>query len=173
MNDINIKTDKHKESILENKKFMYIFMISLMFYILFCGYVLIFTGSVFFEGIIKGWYSSSADYSDNYALWWSTLTLFPCLLGVPGGIFVLSTSWRWLYRVKVLLFVPSVVWSIQLVLYNFRWGFTYWEQWLYLVPIMCLSIFIMYCVVKKVNIPILLNKPIRGAPEESSQVKAV
>ena len=168
MGDINTTTDQRKKSILENKKFMYFFMISLMFYILFCGYVLIFTGSVFLEGVVKGWYRSNASYSDNYALWWSALTLFPCLLGVLGGVVVLSTRWRWFYKVKVLLFMPSAVWSTQLVLYNFRWGFTYWTQWLYLVPIMSLSIFILYCVVKKVNIPILFIKTKRDAPEVSS-----
>jgi len=168
MGDINTKTDQRKKSILESKKFMYFFMVSLMLYILFCGYVLIFTGSVFLEGIVRGWYRSSASYSDNYALWWSALTLFPCLLGVLGGVVVLSTSWRWFYKSKVLLFIPSAVWSTQLVLYNFRWGFTYWTQWLYLVPIMSLSIFILYCVVKKVNIPILFIKPKRDAPEEYS-----
>lgn len=171
MNDINTKSDQHKKSIFESKNFMYIFMASLIFYTLLCGYILIFTGSVFFEGIVKGWYKSSAGYSDNYALWWSVLTLFPCLLGVLGGVAVLSTSWRWFYKSKVLLFIPSVVWSTQLVLYNFRWGFAYWTQWLFLVPIMILSIFVLYCVVKKVNSPVLFIKTKKNAPEESSQVE--
>ena len=102
MNDIDLNPDKVKRKVLESKKFTYFFMISLIMYILLCSYILIFTGSIFFEGIVKGWYKSNATYSDNYALWWSALTLFPCLLGVSGGLFVLSTSWRWFYKIKLL-----------------------------------------------------------------------
>ena len=129
----------------------------------------IFSGSVFFEAIAKGWYSSKASYSDNYALWWSFLTFFPCLLGVLGGVAVLSTGYRWFFKVKVLLFVPAVIWSTQLIILNFRWGLTYWTQLLYLVPITALCVFVLYCVVKKVDIPVLDLNPQRGSSEESSQ----
>ena len=115
------------------------------------------------EAIANGWYKPGTDANDNYMLWFSFLTIFPCLMGVLGGIAVLSTSPKKFNNVKILLFIPSVVWSAQLVLGNFRWGLTYWQEWLHLVPLMSFSAFMLYCVVKKVRIPILAVKPGRGA----------
>lgn len=139
---------------------MYLFLVSILIYILVCGYVMLFSGSVFFEGIVKGWYRSNALAEDNYALWWSFLTVFPCLLGVIGGIAVLTTQVDRFHNVKILLFVPAVVWTTELVLINFRWGLLYWVQWLYLVPLMLLAIFVLYGVIKQVHIPILPKKAV-------------
>ena len=165
MDETNQGVKESKISILEKKYFMYVFMISLIVYSLLSGYFLIFSGSVFFEAIVKGWYKPDASVSDNYALWWSFLTSFPCLLGVFGGLAVLSTSWKKYFKIKVLLFVPSAVWTTQLTLGNFRWGFEYWEQWLFLVPLMLLSFFVLYCVIKKVNLPIFAAKQNSGSAE--------
>ncbi len=160
-----------KNSILESRKVMYIFMISLLIYTLLCGYILIFSGSLFFEALIKGWWSKGASDYDNQSFFLGYLYGFPSLLGVLGGVAVLSTGGKRFYKFKILFFIPSAVWATQLVIGNFRWGLTYWTQWLYLVPIMCLSFFVLYCVVKKVSIPILKIKPRSNVPEESSQVE--
>ena len=169
MSEINQRQKVLGNSILESRKFMYIFMISLLIYTLLCGYVLIFSGSLFFEAVIKGWWSAEANDYDNQSFYLGYLYGFPSLLGVLGGVAVLSTSWERFYKFKVLFFIPSTVWSAQLVIVNFRWGLRYWTEWMYLVPIMCLSLFVLYCVVKKVGIPILKIKPRRNVPEESSQ----
>ncbi len=150
---------------------MYIFMICLLIYTLLCGYVLIFSGSLFFEALIKGWWSNGASDYDNRSFFLGYLYGFPSLLGVLGGIAVLSTGGERFYKFKILLFIPSAVWVTQLVIGNFRWGLTYWTEWLYLVPIMSLSFFVLYCVVKKVNIPILKVKPRSNVSEETSQME--
>ncbi|MFC1489608.1 hypothetical protein ACFL6K_00190 [Candidatus Latescibacterota bacterium] len=155
----NEQIAKPKIPLLEKRTFMYFFMFSILLYILICGYILFFSSSVLIEGIANGWYKAGADTSDNYALWWSFLTSFPCLMSVLGGIAVLSSSPKKFHNVKILLFTPSLVWSIQLVIGNFRWGLLYWEEWLYLVPIMIFTAFMLFCVVKKVRIPILAVKP--------------
>ena len=149
---------RKKPPLTERPRFMYFYMLSLLVFILVSGYVLIFSGSLLFEGIFKGWYTAETSMEDNYALWLSFLTAFPCLLGLIGGITVLSTGTARFHNVKILLFVPSVVWTVQLVIVNFKWGLEYWMGFLYLVPAMLLSIFILYCVVKEVRIPILSIK---------------
>jgi len=171
MNEINQRAKNKEDSILENRIFMYFFMISLLIYTLLCGYVLVFSGSLFFEAIIKGWWNTEASDYDNRSFFLGYLYGFPSLLGVLGGVTVLSTSWKRFYKFKVLFFIPSAVWAAQLVIGNFRWGLTYWTEWLYLVPIMGLSLFVLYCVFKKVNIPILKMKPQRDLPKESSQAE--
>ncbi len=170
----NINTDtvetpkKPKTPLLERKSFSYVYMFLILLYILLSGYILFFAGSVFIEGIANGWYKAGADPSDNYALWWSFLTAFPCLLGVVGGVTVLSTHPKRMHNVKILLFIPNVVWTVQLVLGNFRWGFTYWQEWLHLVPMSVFCSFMLYCVVKQVRIPILAVKPGRELDMERS-----
>ena len=144
MSEIIQKSKGRKNSILESRIFMYIFMISLLVYTLLCGYVLIFSGSLFFEALIKGWWSAEASDYDNHSFFLGYLYGFPSLFGVLGGVTVLSTSWKRFYKFKILFFIPSAVWSSQLVIGNFRWGLTYWAEWLYLVPIMCLSLFVLY-----------------------------
>ena len=147
---------------------MYFYLVSILLYILVCGYILIFSGSVFVEGIVKGWWHGDALDADSYALWWSGLTAFPCLFGIIGGIVVLSTETRYYFKIKGLLFIPSIVWSTELVLFNFRWGFQYWVQWLYLVPAMLVSMFILYCVIHQVRIPILPTRKHQAGQLQSS-----
>lgn len=148
---------------------MYLFLITLLMYILVSGYVLIFSGSVFVEGLVKGWWHLDALEADSYALWWSGLTAFPCLLGILGGIAVMLTEPRRFFKVKALLFVPSVVWTAELVLLNFRWGLQYWVQWLYLGPALLASVFITYCVLHEVRIPITpAGKRAAVAPVEAA-----
>ena len=171
MNDTNPKSQKPKKSILERKKFMCFFMFCLVVYILLSGYILFFSGSLFFEGIVKGWYRPETNDFDKNSLWLGYLYGFPSVCGVFGGLLVLSTSWKRFYNIKVLFFIPAVVWSTLLVIGNLKWGLEYWTQWLFLVPIMALCIFILYCVVNKVNIPILAFKPGRSPSEKSSQTE--
>ena len=149
---------KKKRPLIESPRFTYFYLVTLLIYTLVCGYVLIFSGSVMIEGIVKGWWRFDAIPQDNYDLWWSGLTTFPCLLGIIGGVSVISTGTRRFHNVKILLFVPAVVWSTELVVLNFRWGLTYWMELLYLVPVMAMAFFILYCVAKEVAIPILPTK---------------
>ncbi len=154
---------KPKRELFETKPFMYMFMFSIMVYVLLCGYVLVFSGSLFWESLSNGWYSFDSNAYDQNSFWLGYLYGFPSLCGVIGGILVLATSVKRYFRFKVLLFVPAAVWSAQLVLGNFRWGLTYWTEWLYLVPIMSLCIFALYGVVKKVHIPIFAPRPSNAA----------
>ena len=169
MSESNQNPDIPKTSLLESRKFMYVFLISLLLYTLVCGYVLVFSGSLFFEAMVKGWWRSAATDYDNRSFLLGYLYGFPSLLGFFGGVAVLSTGWRRFYRFKVLFFVPAAVWSTQLVLGNFRWGLTYWTEWLYLGPIMALSVFVLYCVVKQVGIPFLHVKTGAAARVDNPQ----
>lgn len=137
----------------ENKTFSYIFMVSLLVYILLCGYVLVFSGSLFAEAVMKGWYKASAAEYDSDSFLLGYLYGFPSLLGVIGGLIVLSTRPQRFFKFKVLLFFPSLFWSLILVLDAVRWGAEYWAQWLYLFPIFLLCVFIFLCVVKRAPIP--------------------
>ena len=164
MEDMNIeKVKRPKTPLLKRKKFTYFFMFSILFYLLLTGYILYFSSSLFIEAIANGWYKPGTDASDNYMLWFSFLTIFPCLMGFLGGVAVLSTSTQKFHNVKILLFTPAFVWSVQLVLNNFKWGLVMWQQWLHLVPIMAFCGFMLYCVVKQVRIPLLAVKPNNGA----------
>ncbi len=133
-------------------------MFGVIVYMLLSGYVLVFSGSLFWESLSKGWYSFDSNVYDQHSFWLGYLYGFPSLCGVIGAILVLATSTERFFRFKVLLFVPAAVWSAELVLGNFRWGLTYWTQWLYLVPIMTLCIFTLYGVVKKVQLPIFATR---------------
>lgn len=137
--------------------FRYLYLVGLLVFTLICAYVFLFSGSVALEGLVKGWFRTGASETDNYAFWWSCLTSFPCLLGVIGGIGVLTTGTTRFHNIKVLLFTPAVVWTTQLVLVNFKWGLTYWMQWLYLVPLMLLSLFMLYGIIKQARVPILMD----------------
>lgn len=152
----------------ENKgKFLgWLFLPGLLVYILLCGYILFFAGSLFFEAVCKGWFHPESSDFDNYSFWLGYLYGFPSLMGILGGLSVLSTSWERFYKCKVLFFIPFAVWSAQLVIGNFRWGFTYWTEWLYLVPVMSLCIFLLYCTVNKINIPIIAVRLQRSVSEK-------
>ena len=143
----------------KNRRFLgqkfvsYLFLVLIVLYLLVCGYVLVFSGSLFCESLVKGWFMPSAADYDLHSFFLGYLYGFPSLTGVVGGLVVLSTKPERFFRIKVLLFVPSVVWSVLLVVGNFRWGFAYWEQLLFLVPIMVLTIGVFFCMIKKVRIP--------------------
>jgi len=171
MSDMNKAPVQQRKNIFMNRKFMYVFLISLLVYTLICGYILIFSGSLFFEAVIKGWWRSAASEYDTHSFLLGYLYGFPSLLGFVGGVSVLATSWKRFYKFKVLFFVPTAVWSTQLVLGNFRWGLMYWTEWLYLVPIMTLSIFVLYCVVNKVGVPILHVKTETSSSSEPSHAE--
>ena len=161
-------TPVKKKPLIERPRFMYLYMLVLLVFILACGYLLIFTGSILFEGIVKGWYRPEATPEDSNALWIAVLTVFPCLLGLIGGIIVLATGTARFHSVKILLFVPAVVWTVQLIIDNLRYGLMYWTQWFFLFPAMFVSIFILYCVVKEVRIPILSPKSRNAGLEDVS-----
>jgi hypothetical protein len=148
------------ERILYNRVFSYAFLISLLVYLLLCGYVLVFSGSLFVEALKNKWYLASASEFDSDSFLLGYLYGFPSLLGVFGGLAVLSSKpYRW-FRIKVLLFFPSFFWSVLLVLDILRWGIRYWTQWLYLMPIMLLCSFVFLGVVKQAEMPYrLLTKP--------------
>ena len=122
---------------------------------LLCGYVLIFSGSLFIEAIVSGWWHPDASEFNNTSLFLGYLFGFPSLLGVIGGILILSTASERMFRFKVLFFVPSVVWSTLLVLDIVRRPFSDWYHGLYLLPAMMLSAFVLFSVVKKVRLPYL------------------
>lgn len=154
--------EKKIEKIIISIRFTYIFLVVLLIYVLLCGYVLVFAGSLFIESVVKGWYKASASEYDAHSFMLGFEYGFASLCGVIGGLVVLSTKpkrfFKYKFYIRVLLFVPSVVWSAFLVIGNLRWGFQYWTQWLFLVPIMFLCIFVLFCVAKMVNIPYLASE---------------
>ena len=149
-----VKTMKIKlEKIISSSIFMYIFMIAILIYILISGYVLVFSGSLFVEALAKKWYMASATDYEYHSFFLGYLYGFASLFGVLGGLAILSTKPQRFCKHKVLLVIPSVIWSTFLVLDILRWGIRYWAQWLYLIPILLLCIFILFGVAKKVSIP--------------------
>jgi hypothetical protein len=158
MSELLTEQGTPKRTLIERPRFVYLYMISLLLFILVSGYILIYSGSLFIEGIVKGWYKELANPSDNYALWIAYLTAFPCLLGVVGGILVLATRSERYHKIKILLFVPSVVWTF-LQIIQILLNFQYWFQMVYLFPMLSLCVFILFCVVKQVRIPLLAVKP--------------
>ena len=141
------------ERIIRKKSFSYMFMITLMVYLLLSGYVLYFSGSLFIEALYKGWWRPDATEFDNTSLFLGYLFGFPSLLGVIGGIVVLATNAEKLFRFKVLFFVPSIVWATLLVLDIIRRPMEDWYHWLYLVPALLVCVFVLFNVVKKVKLP--------------------
>ncbi|MFC1508464.1 hypothetical protein ACFL60_02130 [Candidatus Omnitrophota bacterium] len=141
------------ERIIRKRSFSYIFMIFLMVYLLLSGYILYFSGSLFIEALYKGWWRPDATEFDNTSLFLGYLFGFPSLLGVIGGIVVLTTHAQKLFRFKVLFFVPSIVWSSLLVLDIIRRPLEEWYHWFYLVPALLICVFVLFNVVKKVKLP--------------------
>ena len=123
-------------------------MIALLVYLLVCGYVLIFSGSLFFEAMTKGgWRPEASDY-DSTSLFLGYLFGFPSLMGVIGGITVLATRPEKMFRFKVLFFVPAVVWSLLLVLDILRRPLNAWIHGLYLLPAFLMCGFVLFNVSK-------------------------
>ncbi|MBN1291391.1 MAG: hypothetical protein JXB48_06085 [Candidatus Latescibacteria bacterium] len=153
----NEKFDDLIERIIRKNVFGYLYMVSLLVFILLCGYVLLFSGSLFIEAIVKGWWKPDATEFDSNSFFYGYLFGFPSLCGVIGGLIVLSTNVIKMFRFKVLFFVPSVVWSTLLVLDILRRPMEDWYHWFYLIPAMLLCVFVLFCVVKKVHLPYLSN----------------
>ena len=141
------------ERLIRKNYYSYIYMIALLVYLLVCGYVLIFSGSLFFEAMTKGgWRPEASDY-DSTSLFLGYLFGFPSLMGVIGGITVLATRPEKMFRFKVLFFVPAVVWSLLLVLDILRRPLNAWIHGLYLLPAFLMCGFVLFNVVKRVTLP--------------------
>jgi len=134
--------------------FGYVYMVAILMYILLCGYFLVFAGSLLIEAVLQGWYSADATETDAYSFLLGYLYGFPSLLGVAGGIAVMSTAPRTWFRFKVLLFIPAVVWSTLLVLDLFRYPLSL-AFFMYHIFAMLLCIFVLFGVVKKTPVPYL------------------
>ena len=143
---------------MNSKPVSYIFLITVLIYLLLCGYVLFFSGDLFIEAVIKGWYKASASEYDSQSFMLGYLYGFASLLGVFGAISVLASRPHSFFRHKVLMIVPSAVWSTILVIDILRWGLDYWVQWLYHIPIMLLCMFVLFGVIKQVSIPYFVDE---------------
>ncbi len=147
--------------------FRYVFLVALLAYVLISGYVLYYAGSLFVESVAQGWYRAEVSEYDYSSFVLGYLYGFPSLLGLLGGIIVLSTTSRRFYKHKVLLFVPALLWVLILIIGNFRWGFLYWEQFLFLIPVALLCAFVLFGVICRVEVPYLAGRqPARPGPAE-------
>ena len=150
------------ERIIHTGWFSQIFLLAMLVYVLLSGYVLYFSGSLFIESLRQGWFSSGASEYDYSSFVLGYLYGFPSLFSLLGGLIVLSTRSRRFFKHKVLLFVPSLLWSVMLVIGNFRWGLRYWEQLLFLVPAMLLCAFVLFGVAYRADVPYMVprRKPV-------------
>ncbi|MHB9029886.1 MAG: hypothetical protein ACYC9O_14050 [Candidatus Latescibacterota bacterium] len=139
--------------------FSYTYMVTILMYILLCGYFLIFAGSLLIEAILQGWYQADATETDAYSFLLGYLYGFPSLLGIVGGIAVMSSPPKAWFRFKVLLFIPAAVWSTLLVLDLFRYPLS-WTFFTYHFIAMCLCLFVLIGVIVKTPIP-YLNTTVR------------
>ena len=57
------------ERMIRKSWFSYFFMGNLLIFILLSGYVLVFSGSLFIEAIIKGWWRPDTSEFDSTYLW--------------------------------------------------------------------------------------------------------
>jgi len=146
------------DSLVMKRWFSYAFLVALLVYLIVCGYVLLFSGSLFIEAVSKGWYRASASEYDSESFLLGYLYGFASLLGVFGALAVLSSRPHRYFRHKVLLFFPSVIWSTLLVVDILRWGSQYIIQLVFLVPIMLMCFFVFFGVVKRVTVPYLLDR---------------
>ncbi len=139
-------------SLVNNTGFRYAYMVAILMYILLCGYFLIFAGSLLIEAISLKWYSADATDFDAMSFLLGYLYGFPSLLGILGGIAVMSSAPKSWFRFKILLFVPAAVWSTLLVLDLVRRPL-YWSQLVYHIPAMMLCLFVLAGVSLKVCTP--------------------
>jgi hypothetical protein len=147
--------------------FRYLFLLALLVYVLLSGYVLYYAGSLFMESVAQGWYRAEVSEYDYSSFVLGYLYGFPSLLGLLGGVIVLSTASRRFYKHKVLLFVPALLWVLTLIVGNFRWGLMYWEQFLFLVPIGLLCTFVLIGVIYRAEVPYLTAR--RPVPTEAAE----
>jgi hypothetical protein len=144
-------------AVLNTKAIRYFFMIAMLAFILLCGYLLLYAGSLFVEAVMGKWYSADAGDFERNSFWLGYLYGFPSLLGLLGGLAVLATKPERWYKFKVLLFIPAVIWSTLLVLDLVRRGFplTYWFFWVLHLAAMLLCMFVLFGVIAKICIPYL------------------
>ena len=146
---------KFFEAVLASKIVQFTFMMAMLVFILLCGYILLYAGSLFIEAIMERWYSVDAGDFERNSFWLGYLYGFPSLLGLLGGLSVMATRpARW-YKFKVLLFIPGVIWSTLLVLDLVRRSFplTYWVFWSLHILAMLLCMFVLFGVIVKICIP--------------------
>ena len=142
------------DSITATRWFGYLYMISILMYILLCGYFLFFSGSLFIEAIANKWYSAEATEIDQESFLLGYLYGFPSLLGLVGGIFVMATQPKAWFKFKVLFFIPAAIWSTLLVLDLIRRP-GYYGQLVYHVPAMLLCLLVLFGVLRRVRVPYL------------------
>lgn len=145
--------DAFLERIIRTRWFGYLYTLGLLLYLLLCGYILFFSGSLFIESVFKGWWRPDASDFDQTSFLLGYLYGFPSLLGVVGGILVLASNVERFYRYKILMFVPSVVWAGLLVLDILRRPLSAWVHMTYHLPILLICVMVLYAVVKKVRLP--------------------
>jgi hypothetical protein len=160
------------KSLLKTQAMRYIYMVSMLAFILLCGYLLLYAGSLFLEAVMGKWYSADAGDFERNSFWLGYLYGFPSLLGLLGGLSVMATKpSRW-YKFKILLFVPAVIWSTLLVLDLLRRSFplTYWFFWSLHLIAMLLCMFVLFGVIVKICIPYLeAEKPLEGSAKKAVQ----
>ena len=142
------------DRLIGSKWFGYSYMISILMYILLCGYFLFFSGSLLVEAVASKWYSVEAAEIDQESFLLGYLYGFPSLLGLIGGIAVMATKPRSGIKFKVLLFIPTAVWSVLLVLDLLRRPM-YYGQLMYHIPAMLLCLFVLLGVIRKARVPYL------------------
>jgi hypothetical protein len=148
---------KFIEAVLTNRVAQYAFMVAMLMFILLCGYILLYAGSLFIEAIMGRWYSADAGDFERNSFWLGYLYGFPSLLGLLGGLSVLFTGpSRW-HKFKVLLFIPGVIWSALLVVDLVRRSYplSHWVLWSLQILAMLLCIFVLAGVILKICIPYL------------------
>jgi hypothetical protein len=151
------KVGSRIRALVDSKTFSYTFLIMLLLYIVLCGYFLIYSGSLFIEAITNRWYSAEAAEVDQESFLLGYLFGFPSLLGVIGAIWVLVSQPNSWFRFKVLMFVPSALWSVLLVLDILR-NTLYLYQLVYHIPAMLLCLFVLLGVIWRARVP-YFDKP--------------
>lgn len=146
------------ERMIRKRWFSYFFMVNLLIFMLLSGYILFFSGSLFIEAIIKGWWRPDTSEFDSTSLWLGFLFGFSGLMGVVGGITVFSTNVNTMFKFKVLFFLPSVNWYFLQVIGIFFWPIEDWYHLVYLVPALLLCVFILFNVMKKVQLPYMKHE---------------
>ncbi|MCD6308309.1 MAG: hypothetical protein J7M24_04860 [Candidatus Latescibacteria bacterium] len=146
------------DRLVSKRWFSHAFLVALLVYLIVCGYVLVFSGSLFVEAVSEGWYRARASEYDSESFLLGYLYGFASLMGVIGALAVLSSRPHRYFRHKVLMFFPSVIWSTLLVVDILRWGSQYIIQLVFLVPIMLVCFFVFFGVVKRATVPYLLDK---------------
>jgi hypothetical protein len=152
-------------TLVDTKAFSYTFLIMLLLFISLCGYFLVYSGSLFIEAITNQWYSAEAAEMDQESFLLGYLFGFPSLLGVIGGIWAMASQPNTWFRFKVLMFVPSTLWAVLLVLDILRRPM-YLYQLAYHIPAMALCLFVLLGVIWRARVP-YLDRPggmTRSAP---------